>query len=264
MAEQAGQFGREDCTLHYWISGPDDAPALVFSHGATLDNQSWAVQADALAETHRVIRWDLRGHGLSRPSSGAHSIDRFAADLIALLDHLGIGQAVLVGLSLGGYVSQAVAHDHPERVAALAVFDATNLYDTPLSGFMTAMMAQSSLLIGLFPWRRLIEMTARQSAVTPEAQDYIRQVVSQLTKPEYIAIWGAVQTGLRRDTDYRFGGPTLLAMGDRDKVGVVDAGMRHWAKRWPGARFEIVPGAGHCSNQDNPEFVTQVLRDFLQ
>ena len=263
MADATGQLVRDGCTLHYWISGPDGAPAILFSHGATLDNRSWAGQADALSDRYRVIRWDMRGHGLSRPSAGAHSMDRFASDLVALLDHLGIGDVILVGLSLGGYVSQAVAHDYPERVRALAVFDATNLYDTPLSPFMTFMMAQSSRLIGLYPWRTLVDMTARQSAIVPAVQDYIRQVVGQLTKAEYIAIWGAVQTGLRHDPTYRFGGPTLLAMGDRDKVGVVDSGMRYWAQSWPEARFDIIPEAGHCSNQDNPAVADALLNDFL-
>lgn len=264
MAEGVGQLVRNACALHYWVSGPADATAVVLSHGATLDHQSWEPQVRALSQTHRVIRWDMRGHGHSRPWTGTHSIDLFADDLVALLDHLEISRAALVGLSLGGYVSQAVAHDHPERVTRLVVFDATNLYDTPISGLMTLMMAQSSRMIGLFPWPMLIEMTAKQSALDPGTQNYIRSVVSRLTKPEYIAIWGAVQNGLRRDVDYRFAGPTLLAMGDADRLGVVDEGMRHWAKSWPRAKFAIVSKAGHCSNQDNPGFVTDLLVDFLK
>ncbi|ODT80161.1 MAG: hypothetical protein ABS76_17070 [Pelagibacterium sp. SCN 64-44] len=263
MTEETGHFRREDCDLHYWIDGPPDAPAVLFSHGATLDNESWLPQTEHFRQHYRVIRWDMRGHGRSRPWTGTHTIDRFADDMVALLDHLGLDRVALVGLSLGGYASQAVARRHAERVSALAVFDATNLYDTPLSRFMTFMMAQSSRLIGLYPWRTLVDLTAKQSAVQPQVQAYIRRVVGQLTKSEYIAIWGAVQTGLRHDSAYRFGGPMLLGMGDKDNVGVVAAGMRHWAQSWPTAQFAIIPDAGHCSNQDNPDAVNALLAQWL-
>src|SRR6185436_3073968 len=84
-------------SLYYEVSG--EGEAVVLLHGFSLDHRMWAPQVDALAGRYRVVRYDLRGFGRSAPSP-----ERFthADDLLALLDHLHIDRAALVGLSMGG------------------------------------------------------------------------------------------------------------------------------------------------------------------
>jgi pimeloyl-ACP methyl ester carboxylesterase len=116
---------RVGCTLHYWLTGREDRPLVVLSHGATMDHRMFAAQVAALAPHYRVLFWDVRGHGLSQPLNEDFSLRQAVADLLALLDHLGYERAALVGHSMGGYISQELAFLQPERVTALVTIDCT-------------------------------------------------------------------------------------------------------------------------------------------
>lgn len=253
----------DGCTLHVWTHGPDSAPAVVLSHGATLDHESWAPQVEPLARHYRVVTWDMRGQGLSQPLAGKFTFQRGAADLVAVLDHLGIGKAALIGLSMGGFVSQQVAYDRPDRVAALASFDAGSITALRMGPFARFGLAASSWLLRLYPHRRLVEAIARGSAVTPSVQDYIRRTAGRLDKSAIIDIWSAVQTGLRWEPAYRMRQPLLIGVGEHDRVGYTARANREWAALEPEAEFHVIPDAGHCANQDNPAAVTELLLAFL-
>ncbi|UUP18863.1 alpha/beta fold hydrolase [Nitratireductor thuwali] len=250
--------------LHFWCHGDPSSKPVVLSHGATLDHRSWDPQVAVLAEKYRVITWDLRGHGLSQPLTGRFSFERGAADLIALLDYLGIERAALVGLSMGAFISQQVAYAHRDRVAALVCFDAASLTHTKLGPAMRLLLAASGKAMAAFPHRLLVEAIARRAALDPEVRDYIREVSGNLTKSAILDIWHAVQTGLRWEPDYKIPHPLMIAVGDNDKVGATLSLSRKWARQCPDARFEIIPRAGHCSNQDNPRFASRILLDFLE
>jgi 3-oxoadipate enol-lactonase len=256
-------FAVEGCTIHFVQHGPPEAPVVVLSHGATLDRESWAQQIPVLAERYRVIAWDMRGHGQSRPAGGEITLERLAEDLRGLLDHLGIDRVALVGLSLGSYASQEFGSRHPERVAALASLDATSVTDTRMSGAMRWAMSVSHIALWLYPYRMLVRATAQGAAVTPEARAYIERTVSRLSKREYIATWAAVQTGLRQEPDYREPFPLLIAAGEKDDIGITRSGAVAWGEARPEAVFHMIPGAGHCANQDNPGYVNAMLLDFL-
>lgn len=253
----------EGCALHAWVYGRNDAPAVVLSHGATLDHDSWAPQIEALAQHYRVITWDMRGHGLSQPLTGKFTFRRGAADLIAILDHLGIDRAALVGLSMGGFVSQQVAYDWPHRVAAIASFDAGSITAFKMGAFARFGLAASSWIMRLYPRRWLVEAIARGSSIRPDVQDYIRRTAGALSKGAIIDIWSGVQTGLRWEPGYRVRQPLLIGVGEHDRIGYTARANREWAAIEPAAAFHVIPDAGHCANQDNPAAVNAVLLDFL-
>lgn len=262
MAE-TGSLLVDGCSLSYRLTGPSDAPVLVLTHGATLDQDSWLPQAQALCDRYRVLLWDLRGHGASQPLVGKFTMARGAADLIALLDHLGIARAALAGLSMGSYVSQRLLYAHPERVAALASFDATSLTSLAMSPLMRGLLGISDKIMMLYPHRMLVEAIAKGAALDPDVQAYIRRVAGQLDKRAIIDIWSAVQTGLMQDPDYREPVPLMIAVGAKDTIGLTYKGAVQWASERPSARFEVIPDAGHCANQDNPDYVTRILTEFL-
>jgi 3-oxoadipate enol-lactonase len=97
-------------------------PAVVFSHGYLMDHTMFDRQVTALAPRYRVITWDERGHGGTRATEGLTYWDS-AADVLALLDHLGIERAVLAGMSQGGFLSLRAALTAPDRVRALVLID---------------------------------------------------------------------------------------------------------------------------------------------
>ena len=108
-------------TVTYHDSG-GDGPAVVFSHGYLMDSEMFEPQVAALAPDYRVITWDERGHGGTR-ASGPFSYWDSARDVLALLDHLGIGQAVFGGMSQGGFLSLRAALTAPGRVRGLILID---------------------------------------------------------------------------------------------------------------------------------------------
>src|ERR1700722_15630041 len=109
--------------LYYEDTG-GAGPPVIFSHGLFMDHEMFAPQVEALKARYRVIPWDERGHGATAGESLApFSYYDSADDLAALLKHLGIGRAVLAGMSQGGFLSLRAALTHPEVVRALILID---------------------------------------------------------------------------------------------------------------------------------------------
>src|SRR5260221_3860352 len=107
--------------LFYELSGPAEAPPVVFSNSIGSTLEMWDAQVAALAGRYRCLRYDTRGHGRSDTADVATTVDDLAADLAGLLDALGIAKAHVVGLSLGGMTAQAFAIARPERVDRLVL-----------------------------------------------------------------------------------------------------------------------------------------------
>ncbi len=108
-------------SINYTDSG-GDGPAIIWSHGFLMDHTMFDAQVAALSGTHRCIAWDERGFGAT-PVTGPFSYWDSADDAVALLDHLGIEQAVFAGMSQGGFLSLRAALAHPDRVRGLILID---------------------------------------------------------------------------------------------------------------------------------------------
>jgi (E)-2-((N-methylformamido)methylene)succinate hydrolase len=109
-------------STHYVLDGSGPPVLLIHGVGARLEN--WDGVAAVLARDFKVVRYDLRGHGLSSKVPGPYSLDLFADDAVALLEHLGIACAHVAGHSLGGMIAVTLAARHPKRVDRLAVLSA--------------------------------------------------------------------------------------------------------------------------------------------
>ncbi len=116
-----GRVERSGVTLRYLLEGRDGAPVLMFANSLGTDLDLWDGQLPEFAPLLRVLRFDMRGHGGSSAPPGDYRLEELAWDAVAVLDALGIAQAHLCGLSLGGLVAQMVALRHPERVASLVL-----------------------------------------------------------------------------------------------------------------------------------------------
>jgi 3-oxoadipate enol-lactonase len=114
-------FEREGIRFAYEESGPAGAPVVVFSHGFLMDREMFQLNIAELRHAFRCIVWDQRGFGATGPTSEAFSYWDSARDLIALLDHLEIASASLVGMSQGGFLSMRAALLEPDRLRALAL-----------------------------------------------------------------------------------------------------------------------------------------------
>src|SRR5579872_1188828 len=113
----------DDLTVHVQQAGPRAAPCVLLLHSLGTNLHVWDAQASALAGDFHIIRADLRGHGLTATTPGPTTMQRLAADMLAVLDALGIATAHIGGVSIGGMVAQAMAAAAPTRITSLMLCD---------------------------------------------------------------------------------------------------------------------------------------------
>lgn len=258
----AGTFDRNGCRLHYWIEGPAGAPLVVFSHGATADHTMFDLQVESVTTRYRMLRWDLRGQGRSRPADPPFSCARAADDLAALLDHLGEGRVALVGQSIGGNVGQDFIFRYPERCAA-AVFLGCTCSTGPLTWSERLLLKLTPALLGLYPLVALRKAAANGSAVTPAARAQMLAMMSPLSKAEFVTIFSEIVGGLHPEPGYRIACPILIAYGESDRLGNIRKAAGPWAARDGAPPPRVIPDAGHVANMDNPEAFNRLIMDFL-
>lgn len=253
---------RGGSTLHYWLAGPEDAPLVTLTHGATMDHRMFDAQLPALTPEYRVLVWDVRGHGVSQPIGDEFSMTVAADDLLALLDREGVERAVFAGQSMGGHIAQNVLLRFPERVLALVTIGATDVTRRYSTLDRLGLMITPPTL-RLWPYENLKRVVAKTTAITPEARRYAYEAISQVRQRDFADIMGAVAAGLDPRPGYQIPVPALLTHGDRDNTGKIKAYAQAWADAQPNAEYVVIPDAGHNANQDNPAFFNRLLLDFL-
>jgi pimeloyl-ACP methyl ester carboxylesterase len=257
-------FLRRGCDLHYWVGGPAGSPVIAMMHGATMDHRMWNAQVEALIEDYRLVVWDARGQGVSRPIGEAFSLEECAADMLAILDRERIDSTVLMGQSLGGMIAQHVYRQALERVQALVIFDSTPVF-TPNSAFEVAALKASAPAFNLWPYGHFTRTVARSIALSKDVQVYALGAIGQMSREDFLSVWKDVSLAI--DTTgwpgFHISCPLLLLLGDHDSAGTIRRDMPRWAALDPAYRLVIIPNASHNANQDNPEASNAVVREFL-
>lgn len=236
------------------VAGPPTAPGIVFVHGTRMAAAYWRAQAVALRDQFHVVAVDLPGHGHRRGEPFTH---REALDTI----RRGIalcagGAAVVVGHSLGGYMTMDVAAEAPAACLGLILAGCSSVARGPKTWPYRLAMR----LLPLFPEERLTRWNERilRRRYPPEVIDpQIRAGFGFAAVP---ASWRAV---LGRDHARGlagYPGPVLLLNGERDWL--FRPGERRFQRLCPRAVLEIVPGASHLSNLDSPSVFTAAVREF--
>jgi pimeloyl-ACP methyl ester carboxylesterase len=231
-------------------------PAVLLGHGYSATGRMWDGQRAALGDRWRIISWDMRGHGQtdSPADPKQYSAALTVADMRALLQHCGEPRAVIGGLSLGGYVSLAFYLAHPRMVRALVICDSGPGYrnaDARATWNQRAQERAASLESrGLEALGKSREV--RESAnLHRSAQGLAHAARGMLAQEGSRVIDGLAGIAV----------PTLIIVGDQDQPFI--APCEYMAKKIPGARLEVIRGAGHSSNLDQPEAFNRVLLDFL-
>jgi pimeloyl-ACP methyl ester carboxylesterase len=230
-------------------------PAVLMTHGFASSSHMFAANAEALAADHTVVTWDLRGHGGSDSPDDAtrYSIASALGDMLALLDHVGADRAVLVGHSLGGYLSLAFHAARPERVRALVLVGTGPGFrkEEARRGWndMAERFAEGFDRRGLDAHRGSDEFDP--SVHRHGGAGLARAARGILTQHDSSVI----------DSLPRIGVPTLVVVGERDDPFV--AGSRYMADKIPGASLVVVPGAGHAPNVSHRREFDSTLRAFL-
>lgn len=248
--------------LFYTVDGPDSAPAILFSNSLGTDHTMWEPQAAALAGRYRVVRYDTRGHGRSTAPGDAFTVAQLGQDVIAILDALGIGQAVFCGLSMGGLTGMWLGIHAPQRfshivlantAAKIGNADGWNTrIETVLREGMAVMVAPS-----VERW-----FTPGFVATAERALDGLRDVLAGLDPRGYAANCAAVRDADFRESVASIQVPVLVIAGSQDPSTPAQEG-RALADAIPGARFVELPAA-HISSFEQPGRFTAALLDFVR
>jgi 3-oxoadipate enol-lactonase len=235
--------------------------ALVFVHGVGSTAAIWDEQLRAFGDGYRCAAIELRGNGVPKPEPDPALITRagYAADVLAVAARLGIERFTIVGCSLGGVVAFELWQTARDKVEAMVIVGSFAAYPNARAyadgvkaavrdaGDMSAFARGRAAKLGLPPERTL--ETVEQMSV--------KTVASYLAATE--ATWTGDYTSVLPSIDV----PVLVACGERDTVAPREL-SETIASGIPGARLEVIPGAGHVANADNPQVFNEMLGSFLR
>lgn len=285
-----------DLDIHYEDMGEPTDPAVLLIMGLGAQLLLWpkGFCEKLVAEGLRVIRYDNRDVGLStkmsgqrsgtgmvpgiarslvgRPSPAAYRLEDMADDAVALLDHLGIEKAHIVGGSMGGMIAQVFAAEHPERTRSLAVFFSSNnraLLPPPAPKQLFALLqkpadaTRDAIVDNLMRIGQLIGSPGYPKSEEQRRADAIESIDRAYYPAGVARHFGAVLgSGSLRHYDRRITAPTVVIHGKADKL-MRPSGGRAVAKAIPGARLVIYDGMAHDLPEElwNP-IITELRRTF--
>jgi pimeloyl-ACP methyl ester carboxylesterase len=250
-----------------WDDTGGTGKAVLLIHGYPLCRRMWRPQVAALAAAgYRVITPDLRGFGESEAPAGDCTMELFADDLVALLDHLGLEKAVIGGMSMGGYVLLDLLARYRQCLSA-ALFIVTRAGGDDAEGkARRTRLAATVLEEGALPVVDAFAGIVFASATAATRPELVREVRSWMegTSPRGLA-GGLLAIRDRADFTHRLSELTLpaLVIGAEEDRAIPPAESRGIAAGLPAATLVILPGGGHLVNLECSEAFNGALLDFL-
>ena len=253
VAEVNGQ------SITYADSG-GDGPAIIWSHGFLMDHTMFDAQVEALSGDYRCIAWDERGFGAT-PATAPFTYWDGADDAVALLDHLGIDQAVFAGMSQGGFISLRAALAHPDRVRGLVLIDTQAGTEAAENIEAYGGMLQHWL----------------SDAPLGEIGEFVAGLI--LGDPDLAATWIPIWEERRSEMNEHpgnclldrdditdrlgeIGVPALVVHGDADAAIPLELGQV-LADSIPTATIAVMPGGSHAANMTHPTQTNEAIASFL-
>jgi len=240
-------------------------PPVVFLHAFPLDRTMWAPQTSALAARCRCIAVDARGMGESA-GGPPFTMDSYANDVVGVLDAIGVDQAAVVGLSMGGYVAFALWRRHRRRVRALVLADTRAGPDDAKARAKRQELAELARRDGSSAVADR-QITGLLGKTTRERHPHIVAAVQRMmsgAKPE--GIIGALEAMMARPdsrpTLATIDVPALVIVGDEDVLTPTKE-ARAIGAAVAGSRLEVLTQAGHLSNIERPAAFNALLAEFL-
>ncbi len=256
-----------DHHLSYIDEGAHEGTPLIFIHGFPFNKWTWENQVEAFKNNHRVIAFDVRGHGLSKSETEGLSIESLTKDLFLFMDALQVKKATLCGLSMGGYIALHAIKEQPERIAALILCDTQ----------CTADNAEGK--------KKRMETVAkiRKNGLTDYARESLPKLLSEYTLTNKKDVVAFIENTII-NTPVETICNTLIALADRKEtcsilpsitipvlimVGEADQLTPPKAAQYihdhiPGSVLQLIDHAGHLSNLENPESFNARLKWFLE
>lgn len=253
--------------IHYFISKlQEDKPWLVFLPGLTADHTLFDKQMEYFSEAHNCFVWDAPAHGHSRPFALRFSMEDLVEYLHTIFEAEEIYKPILVGQSLGGYISQAYIERYPDKVSGFVSIDSCSLKRKYYTGWELALLKRTKGMYMSIPWKMLIKWGSNGTATTEYGRSLMKKMMESFEKEEYCALadhgYRMLAEAVELNLPYELKCPVLLICGEKDGAGSAKSYNRRWEKS-DGHRLVWIPGAGHNANTDAPEIVNQLIEKFV-
>lgn len=248
--------------LHVSDEGPRDGPVVVFSNSLGTDFRLWDPMLPYLPDGLRLIRYDKRGHGLSSCPDGPYAIEEHRDDLAGLLDAMEIREAVIVGLSVGGMIAQALGAVRPDLAKGLVLCDTGHMigppevWETRIDAISKSGIASISDAI-LERW-----FSARFHLERPEELALWRAMLTRTPLEGYLGTCRAIQRADLTEGTRGLAMPSICVVGSED--GATTPALMHSTAELIGTDCIEIEGAGHLPCVEAPEALAAIISDFLR
>jgi pimeloyl-ACP methyl ester carboxylesterase len=256
-----------------WYEVGGDGPALLQFHGLGLGHANFSAVTPMLRKHFRVVDWDMRGFGDSDKPAPPYTLETWAEDAVALLDHLHLDRADVHGTSMGGMVALVFAEKYPTRVRRMVIGCCMARYDTMaiLNKVVWKALARAT---GMSPEVATLVATqafSRQYLDRPEAHEVLQGMVGAFAKNDpnlWIHFCEVLEATDLEPLLGRITTPTLILSGDSDIMTPVESGprgvgTRRMAEIMPNATLQLIKGCGHLHLAERPEESVEAIVRFL-
>lgn len=248
--------------IFFGIAG--NGPPVALIHGVGTWSDDWLGVIDRFAGRFCTLRYDLRSHGRSGQPPGDYTADDFVADLVALLDHVGIEKTHLAGFSLGGLVAQAFALSHPDRVDRLALISTVAGRTAEERERVMGRLAfiRDEPPVNYFEASASRWFTDAFRAEHPDMMAAKKDVIGRMDTDRYAACYRVLAESDFADDLHRITHPTLVMTGQHDQ-GSNPRMARLMHERLVNAELIILPHLRHSILLEAPDIVGGILREFF-
>ncbi|MDP9260288.1 MAG: 3-oxoadipate enol-lactonase [Actinomycetota bacterium] len=244
------------------LDGPADAPVVVLSNSLGTTLEMWEPQVPALGERFAVLRYDHPGHGTSRGSPKATSVEALARGVLEILDERGLERVSFCGLSLGGAVGMWLAMHEPERIDRLALACTSARFGVRENWLARAATVRAGGVEAVADAVLQLWFTQRTHRDAPGLVRAYRAMMTSAAREGYAGCCEALADWDAGDELSAIRAPTLVLAGSEDPA-TPPAQGEAIARRIAGARLSVLEGAGHLANLEEPEAFNRLLLDHL-
>ena len=250
----------------YVRTGRGAGHTILFVHGFPLDHTMWAGQLNGLGDDADLIAVDLPGYGGSQQPETQTSMARFADLIATFLDSINVDQAIVCGLSMGGYIGLEFADRHADRVGGLILSNTRATADDEVTARGRHVAAAQVMTDGAGPVADAMQVKLFAESTSTDRPELIEQTVATIraTHPQTIA-WGQLAMANRAEYSNqisKFEMPVLVVAGQHDVITPADD-MRRMAKQIAGAKFVEIASAGHLAPTEQPEAFNAAVRKWI-
>ena len=252
-------------SIAYWVGGVQSGPQLVFLPGLTADHRLFERQISHFQKSCRCLVWDAPAHGESRPFQLSFTLDDWARWLREILERESFDRPILVGQSMGGYLSQVFMELYPQVAVGFVSIDSAPLERSYITGWEIFFLKHTKLMYLSIPWNLLLSWGSTGTATSEYGQRLMRATMEGYRKREYCELaahcFKMLADGAQSGRQYKITCPAVLICGEKDAAGSSRLYNKEWTKR-TGLPLVWIPGAGHNSNTDDPQRVNAVIQEL--